>query len=107
VGIQPELIREITPLTPLYIPPSNHLVYPFMGIYPHNQFVKDAREVDELIPWSAETFIASPKYTEHIVTTDTGIKLSFPAFDAHGQIVWGATAMVLSEIRTLLTEVVS
>jgi 8-oxo-dGTP pyrophosphatase MutT (NUDIX family) len=107
VGIQPDLIREITPLTPLYIPPSNHLVYPFMGLYPHNQFIKDAREVEELIPWSTETFIESPRYTEHVVTTDNGLKLSFPAFDAHGQTVWGATAMVLSEIRALLTEVIS
>jgi 8-oxo-dGTP pyrophosphatase MutT (NUDIX family) len=107
VGIYPGLIREITPLTPLYIPPSNHLVHPFMGIYPSSDFIKDTREVAALIHWSADNFIFSPKYTEHEVVLDSGKKLSFPAFDVDGETVWGATAMILSEIRALVAGVVS
>ena len=39
------------------------------------------------------------------VATSYNVKVEVPAFKLNGHIVWGATAMMLSEIKVLLKEV--
>jgi len=40
-----------------------------------------------------------------LVNTSYNIKVDVPAFNLNGHIVWGATAMILSELKDLLKEV--
>jgi len=42
---------------------------------------------------------------EKEITLSNGIKILTPYFDIRGNPVWGATAMILSELKTILTEI--
>lgn len=103
VGIPRENISVIKKLTEIYIPPSNFYVQPFLGITnkePH--FMPEEREVEALIEVRLEDFMDDACITTEILTTSYATNLKVPAFQLNGHIVWGATAMMLNEVREML-----
>ena len=102
VGIIDEDIEVIRELTEVYIPPSNFLVTPFIGIIYNKPVFKVNSEVAKIIevPFSKlidETNIGSIKITNSYMK-----ETSVPCFKIDDSIIWGATAMILSEIREVL-----
>ena len=50
IGVAPELVQVLRALTPLYIPVSNFMVYPFVGTTAQRPtFTKDPKEVVEVL----------------------------------------------------------
>ena len=102
VGIIDEDIEVIREFTEVYIPPSNFLVTPFIGIIYNKPIFKVNSEVAKIIevPFSKlidETNIGSIKITNSYMK-----ETSVPCFKIDDSIIWGATAMILSEIREVL-----
>ena len=102
VGIIDEDIEVIREFTEVYIPPSNFLVTPFIGIIYNKPVFKVNSEVAKIIevPFSKlidETSIGSIKITNSYMK-----ETSVPCFKIDDSIIWGATAMVLSEIREVI-----
>ena len=102
VGIIDEDIEVIREFTEVYIPPSNFLVTPFIGIIFNKPVFKVNSEVAKIIevPFSKlidETNIGSIKITNSYMK-----ETSVPCFKIDNSIIWGATAMILSEIREVL-----
>lgn len=103
IGITPEKIEVIKQFTPMYIPPSNFLVHPFLGISSEElSFYPDAREVADIIELPLSVFLNDEIIIETILSTSYAANISVPAFNIQNHLVWGATAMMLSELREVL-----
>lgn len=102
VHIQPKDVTIIREITDAYIPPSNFLVTPFIAYSKTRpNFIKNY-EVSELIEVLVEDLLddSTIKYTE--METSYMKKIKVPCFKLNDYIVWGATAMILSEIKDIL-----
>ncbi|MEN2402852.1 CoA pyrophosphatase [Flavobacterium sp. MC2016-06] len=103
VGVLPEKIEIIKEFSSMYIPPSNFLVHPFLGIAKEElSFYPDAKEVAAIIELPLSVFLNDEIIIEARLSTSYGANILVPAFNIQNHDVWGATAMILSELRDVL-----
>lgn len=106
VGVHPNDVEVLKELSEIYIPPSNFDVQPFIGLYKKPKpFVIQESEVAALLEVSLTQFLSDKSLTTKNITTSYATDVDVPAFKLNGYIVWGATAMMLSEIKVLLKQV--
>ena len=106
IGIPPDSIEILKAFTRLYIPPSNFMVYPFFGICRDEiVFVPDTSEVADIIELPLSVFIGDDILVSVNLTTSYAENIMVPAFKIEEHIVWGATAMMLSELKEVLKKV--
>ena len=106
VGVPPDSVEVFKELSELYIPPSNFMVRPFMGFYPKpSPFVIQQSEVEALVEVNLYDFLDKNNRIEETLTTSYAKSINVPAYKLNGYTVWGATAMMLSEIQHLLEQV--
>ena len=104
IGIDPGSVRIIGRLTDLYIPPSNYIVAPFVGfVTDEPSFNPDREEVDEIIVIQLKDLIEEGSLKMKEFTVSNGMKITAPCYDVDGHLIWGATAMILSEFREIVT----
>ena len=98
VGINPEDVEIIGQLTPIPVPVSEYLIYPFVGVISYEpEWVLNKDEVEELFILKMSELISSDNgYTE--MWDLRGNKVEVPIFKVMNETVWGATAAVLSEL---------
>lgn len=106
IGVSSSSIEVIKPLTKLYIPPSNFLVQPFLSIVEKEPiFVLQESEVEELIEVPLSVCLDNNNLNTEIIDASYAKQVEVPAFNFKGHVVWGATAMILSEIRELFSRI--
>lgn len=106
IGVPIEMVNVIKPMTNLYIPPSNFTVHPFLGVtHQTPKFIKQEEEVEDLIEVALSHFIDDRNMLTTSVPTSYKVNVEVPAFQLNGHIVWGATAMMLSELKDILKQV--
>jgi len=100
-GIDTGGISILGKLTPLYIPVSNFLVQPFIGWYSKVPvFSPDKSEVQYLLtPDIMELTDPSCRSVDSFFIR--GKEIEIPCFSYKNEIIWGATAMILSEFMAL------
>lgn len=107
IGIPIENGSLLGQLTDVYVPVSNFLIKPF--VYYHDELpilVQDEREVAEILTFS----LFDLKKEELISTTEIHLAngmifKDIPYFDLANKKVWGATALILNEIREILLSI--
>lgn len=102
LAIQSHQVKVIGKLTDVYIPPSNYLVSPIVG-YSETvpEFIPDPFEVEKVIETDLSLLFDKTLLKEKtIYVGDMSIRA--PYFDFYGQTVWGATAMMLSELKDII-----
>ncbi|GAA4299362.1 NUDIX hydrolase [Aestuariibaculum suncheonense] len=103
VGVPEDYIKVLRRLTEVYIPPSNFYVHPFIGLcHCTPQFIKQDEEVEALIEVALSDFLDDTNVITKTVRTSYSPEVEVPAFKLNDHVVWGATAMMLSEIKDLL-----
>lgn len=103
VGVPKDQVEVIGQLTDLYIPPSNFMVYPTLGIaHQRPQFIPDPVEVAEVIEVELSTFLTEAGRGSYEINHRLGFQFQTPGYDVKGHTVWGATAMILSELGAIL-----
>jgi 8-oxo-dGTP pyrophosphatase MutT (NUDIX family) len=106
IGVDVREPQVIGRLTEFFVIPSNFLIVPviaFMNRRP--QFVPHVREVSRIIEASMDIISAPDAIQEKEILAGGQYKLMAPHFEIDGEVVWGATAMILNELRTCVKEV--
>ena len=101
VGIGMSDIQIIKELTDAYIPPSNFLVTPFIGVLDMIPSFIPNDEVEEIIEVKLSDLLDDSNITVRNMNTSYMKSIDIPCFMLNDHIVWGATAMILSEIKDL------
>ncbi|MBP1841590.1 NUDIX hydrolase [Formosa algae] len=106
VGVPERDINVWRKITDIYIPPSHFVVQPFIGIAEKTPiFLKQDIEVDAIIEVPLVEFLSEKNVVTKRVTTSYAQEIDVPAFVFQGHVVWGATAMMLSEVKDILKQV--
>jgi len=103
LGIEPGLVHVLGTLTPVYIPPSNFMVYPYAAYSAARpRFTLDPREVAGLIEVPlAALFDDAARQVIKMPIKPFGMT-DVPCYNFWGNKVWGATAMILKEFKELV-----
>ncbi|PQJ80918.1 NUDIX hydrolase [Polaribacter porphyrae] len=102
VGIHPSTVNIIRELTDVYIPPSNFLATPFIGFVDKKPLLVINHEVDRIIEVFVSDLLDDVNITTVNLTTSYMKNIDVPCFNIDNHIIWGATGMMLSEIKELL-----
>lgn len=106
IGIHPDQIEVIKTFTEIYIPPSNFLVAPFLGISKSElTFKEQIEEVAGIIELPIIDFLNDETIVIKRMDTSYGIDIEVPTFKIKEHYVWGATAMMMSELKEVLKKV--
>ncbi len=90
-------------LTPVYIPPSNFLVTPFVAwLDEQPNFVPDEREVGAILEVPLYTFLDAAIKDRKRITIRANTFIDAPCYVLGEHILWGATAMMFSELEEIL-----
>lgn len=104
VGIAKNQIQIVRELTHNYIPPSNFMVTPFLGVMQKTPNFSPNYEVEKIIEVLMDDLLNEKNISSTILSTSYMKEIEVPCFKLNHKIVWGATAMILSEIKDLLKE---
>lgn len=101
IGINPNEVEVIGSLTPLFIPVSNMLVVPVVGIIPKPLNLHlNLQEVEYTIRVGLD-HLQDPN-NQSVKTICVGfLPISAPYYSVDKEVVWGATAMIISELTQL------
>ncbi|WKN30499.1 CoA pyrophosphatase [Porifericola rhodea] len=105
IGVYVQRNQVVGPLSNLYIPPSNITVTPVLAITNDKPtYQADPLEVAEITDVSMNALQNPENYSLKKVPIYTGGIVQAPAFQILGKTIWGATAMMLSELLHIFEE---
>ncbi|WP_405604481.1 NUDIX hydrolase [Polaribacter sp. Asnod1-A03] len=104
VGVLESSVKIIRELTDVYIPPSNFLVTPFLGVVKQRPNFILNYEVDTIIEVLLDDLMHDNSLSSVKMNTSYMKNIEVPCFKLNNYVVWGATAMMLSEIKELLKD---
>lgn len=107
VGIPTNTGILLGELTEVYIPVSSFLVKPY--IFYHEELpnlTPDTREVEQIFSFPLSELLDDTSISTMEVRFSTGIiQKNIPCFILDGKEIWGATALILNELRDLILKI--
>ena len=105
IGTSENQIEVLGQLNSIYIPPSDFTVTPFVGWYDDRPgFVRSPAEVEEIIETSLSHLLKPTTMVSGNVRIEDGRTLKVPYYQIGLHQVWGATAIILSELIERLSQ---
>ncbi|MGV3632603.1 MAG: NUDIX hydrolase [Bacteroidota bacterium] len=94
-------------LTPVFIPVSSFHVEAYVFYLDHlPSFQKDEREVEAIFTVRIEDLLDESRVQQTNISIGDNMTLKdVPYFDLESKIVWGATALILSELKEILSRI--
>lgn len=102
IGVTSENLQILGSLTPTYIPNSNFNVTPYIAYTKElPTFIPDSYEVEKIIEAPLNDLI-SPEALDIFIRTINGHNIKAPYFNINNHQIWGATAMIISELKEII-----
>ena len=102
IGVRVSDITVLGKLTKLFIPPSNFYVQPVVGFMNRKpDFYPDPREVDKVIEITLEN-LKNREIIGRKILNVRGLEIDTPFYEILNTTVWGATAMMISELLIII-----
>jgi 8-oxo-dGTP pyrophosphatase MutT (NUDIX family) len=107
IGIDASNSRFLGRLSDFFIPVSNFMVSPYVAFSTASdfQYKPDKREVEQVLEIRIDEFLSGKNRMEGIVKTHKGIEIRAPYFPLGTHRLWGASAMILSELLSIIDEI--
>ena len=101
IGLAPDHVRVLGPLTPIDIPVSGFRLHPIVGAADRPPRLQAADgEVAQILAVPLDDLL-DPHRMVWRTATRAGQTFEYPAFTAGASEIWGATAMVVAELLAL------
>jgi 8-oxo-dGTP pyrophosphatase MutT (NUDIX family) len=103
IGVARAQVQILGALTELYIPVSNFLVQPYVGVLAQDVPLRPQQgEVAQILLPKLNFFLDDASKMKKNITLGNGMVLSgVPTYDMDGKVIWGATAMIMNEFCEL------
>lgn len=106
IGVSQESVKLIGSLSPIYVPPSNFNITPFVGIWKERlSYIPEPDEVQGIFETSTTEITDLALRKEKTIELSNNVVINVPCFDLPGGLVWGATAMILIEFAILIDRI--
>ena len=103
IGVRVPEAQVLGELSELYIPPSNMRVTPVVALaHERPAYTPDLREVVQVLDFSLKAFADPNHHTQTTVKVAGNVSMEAPGFLIEGRTIWGATAMMMSELLAVL-----
>lgn len=107
IGIDVNQIRVIGRLSNFFVIPSNFIVTPIVAFAEKRpKLIADPIEVAKILHGDIHSILPESALLEKEITAANLYQMRAPHFEIENEIVWGATAMMLNEFRTVINEVI-
>jgi 8-oxo-dGTP pyrophosphatase MutT (NUDIX family) len=96
-------LKIIGQLTKIYIPPSNFHVTPVLSTGDSKpDYIPEAHEVDSILEVKIADLLNDANRKIIDIKLGNGTTLNTPSFSLVNETVWGATAMILNELKLII-----
>ncbi len=103
IGIIPSELEIIGQLSRFYVIPSNFIINPFVAYCSHCPvFHPDPVEVRKIIEINVFDEISYEKIVTKRLSFKDRVQIDAPGFAVSGEFMWGATAMIFSELLQVM-----
>jgi 8-oxo-dGTP pyrophosphatase MutT (NUDIX family) len=106
IGVNQNDLQVLGKLSDFFVMPSNFMVTPVIASLTYlPTFKPDAHEVVRVISHDIDKLLLEDAIKQKEILAAGKYKLIAPHFEIEGEVVWGATAMMLNEFRIILKEI--
>ncbi len=103
IGINKSKVEIIGQLSDFFVMPSNFMVSPVIGFMAERpKYIPDPTEVEKVLDASLQQIIYEESVLRKTIMAGGIYEMDAPCFEVAGETVWGATAMILNELRIIL-----
>lgn len=106
IGINRKEPNVLGTLSNFFVIPSNFIITPVIAtLATEPVFTPDSYEVAKILSGSIEELIKEDSIKQSEILVAGQFRMIAPHFEIEGEIVWGATAMMLNEFRMILRDI--
>ncbi len=104
IGVDLNYVQVLGRLSDFFVIPSNFLVVPVIAMTHQKVFTPDPYEVAKILSGNILDLVKDDAIKQKEIIAAGKYTMMAPHFEIEGEVVWGATAMMLNEFRLILKE---
>lgn len=108
IGVKAQQIKVVGELSQFFVMPSNFMVIPVIGFVEQRPvYQAQQSEVVRIIEGDISDLIRTDAIRTKEILAAKMYPMLAPHFEIEGEVVWGATAMMLNELRVIIREILA